>query len=216
MCSQCGLEKELKYFWKDNRKKDGIRSSCIECCKQRYQDNKSQILKKCKEYRKSNKKVISQKRRERYEQNKEKEIKANKEYRTKNHKKDLKRKRDWRKRNPNYYNEYLKNPLNKLKHNIRNLMNKSLRKNGVIKSSKTFEILGCSFEDFKIYLFENAKLKYPEFTFEDYLEKGKYHIDHIIPLYSAKNENEVLELCHFSNLQILLAEENLSKNRYYE
>lgn len=118
-CSKCGEIKELKYFWKNKRLKSGFRSSCIKCCKQNYQNNKSKILERCKEYRQYNKEIISQKRKKRYEQNKEKENKANKEYRIKNREKDLKRKRDWRKKNPNYYNEYLKNPLNKLKHNLR-------------------------------------------------------------------------------------------------
>ena len=37
------------------------------------------------------------------------------------------------------------------------------------------------------------------------------HIDHIIPLSSAKTEEEVYRLCHYTNLQPLWAEENLKK-----
>ena len=37
------------------------------------------------------------------------------------------------------------------------------------------------------------------------------HIDHIIPLSSAKNENELYELCRYTNLQPLWAFDNLSK-----
>ncbi|MBB1503485.1 HNH endonuclease [Candidatus Saccharibacteria bacterium] len=37
------------------------------------------------------------------------------------------------------------------------------------------------------------------------------HIDHIIPLATATTENEVLKLCHYKNLQLLTAEDNLAK-----
>jgi hypothetical protein len=40
---------------------------------------------------------------------------------------------------------------------------------------------------------------------------GKWHIDHMIPISSAKNEEEVLKLNHYTNLQPLWAKENLIK-----
>jgi hypothetical protein len=41
--------------------------------------------------------------------------------------------------------------------------------------------------------------------------QGKWHIDHIIPLSSAKTEKEMYKLCHYTNLQPLWAFDNLSK-----
>ena len=37
------------------------------------------------------------------------------------------------------------------------------------------------------------------------------YIDHIVPLATATTENEVLKLCHYKNLQLLTAEDNLAK-----
>ncbi len=40
---------------------------------------------------------------------------------------------------------------------------------------------------------------------------SKWHIDHIVPLASARNEKELMMLAHFSNLRPLWVEENLKK-----
>lgn len=41
--------------------------------------------------------------------------------------------------------------------------------------------------------------------------RNEWHIDHITPLSSAKTEEELYKLCHYTNLQPLWAEENLKK-----
>ena len=41
---------------------------------------------------------------------------------------------------------------------------------------------------------------------------GKWHIDHIIPLSTAITEEDVIRLCHYTNLQPLWAEDNLKKS----
>lgn len=41
---------------------------------------------------------------------------------------------------------------------------------------------------------------------------GKWHIDHIIPLASAKTEEEMCNLFHYKNLQPLWASDNFRKS----
>lgn len=100
--------------------------------------------------------------------------------------------------------------LYSVSHSIRGSILKSSSSNNFIKTSKTTEILGCSFEEFKIYL---------ESKFEDWMtweNRGWYNrelnygwdIDHIIPLSSAETEHDIIKLNHFSNLQPLCSYTN--------
>ena len=73
------------------------------------------------------------------------------------------------------------------------------------KTYKTVDIVGCSPEFVKEHL---EKQFIEGMTWEN---QGKWHIDHIIPLSSAKTEEEVYKLCHYTNLQPLWAEDNLKK-----
>ena len=114
-----------------------------------------------------------------------------------------------------YHREYIKNrciidPLFKLKKLIRERISQSLKRNNYHKTSKTQIILGCSFEEFKLYL--ESKFE-PWMTWDNQgLYNGEldfgWDIDHIIPLSSATNEEELLKLGHFSNLQPLCSKVN--------
>lgn len=72
-------------------------------------------------------------------------------------------------------------------------------------SSKTFDVIGCDPKFLREYLERQFKVG---MSWDNY---GSWHIDHIIPLSSAKNKEEIYKLCHYSNLQPLWAQENLSK-----
>jgi hypothetical protein len=99
-------------------------------------------------------------------------------------------------------------PVYKFSGDIRSLIGGSFRRKGSKKPIKTEKILGCSIEEFKNYIIS----KCPEgVTLENFSRYG-YHIDHIIPLASANSEEEILKLCHFTNLQPLWCKENLIKS----
>ena len=95
-------------------------------------------------------------------------------------------------------------PLYKISCILRGRLKNALKSNS--KSKNTFELLGCSVEELWTHLEKTFK---PGMTRENH---GEWHIDHIIPLSSAKNENDVYMLCHYTNLQPLWAEENLRKS----
>ena len=90
------------------------------------------------------------------------------------------------------------------------LIRTSISRNGFKKESRTFEILGCSFEEFKIYL--ESKFE----SWMDWNNKGKYNgqpnyvwdIDHIVPISTATTEVDVIKLNHYTNLQPLCSKVN--------
>ena len=70
---------------------------------------------------------------------------------------------------------------------------------------RTKEIVGLDYPEFKNYI---SSMFTEGMSWENY---GEWHLDHIIPLCTAKNEDEVLLLNHYTNLQPLWAEDNLRK-----
>ena len=127
----------------------------------------------------------------------------------------MERQKKYQKNNKQKRNIYLKrrrenDPLFKLITNIRNLINNSFSEMNYLKNSKTEEILGCSFKDFKIYIeskFENWMNWKNRGLYNGSLNYG-WDIDHIIPISSAKTEEELLKLNHYTNLQPLCSYTN--------
>ena len=101
--------------------------------------------------------------------------------------------------------KYKTDPAFKCKVTIRKLIRESINKMGFKKGSKTEQILGCGFKEFKNYI---------ESKFESWMNwnnygkhKGKinefWSIDHIIPLITAKTQKDIINLNHYTNLQPL-------------
>ena len=108
------------------------------------------------------------------------------------------------------HNERYKNDIiYRLECNVRGSLNKAFKRNGYKKTSKSFVLIGCSFEELKI----NIEIQFKEGM--SWSNHGEWHIDHKIPLSWAKTEEQLKELCKYTNLQPLWAEENLSKKNYY-
>lgn len=167
----------------------------------RYESKKEQLLAQAKLYRERNKEKLRAKAAAYREKNRE-ALSA----------KTIQRQKD----NRDSYNAYqlryrltrFKNdPLYALQMTCRRRILCAMAKGGYKKSTKTEKMLGCTFEEFKTYL--ETKFE-PGMTWGN---RGLYgwHIDHIIPLSSAADQDELEKLCHYTNMQPLWAKENYSK-----
>ena len=199
VCSTCKIEKELSNFTKDLSKRDGLKINCINCCKIYYNNyrlnNQEKEKKRVSNYN-NNKRVID----------KDKIKKYKREYYFKNKEKIQIKKKEYRSSNKEILHEKrMSNFILRLNERIGSSIRQSLKRNGFKKKSRTFEIVGCSPSELKSYL---------ESKFEQWMSWdnwGKYNgevnygwdIDHIIPISSAKTEEEIIRLNHYTNLQPL-------------
>jgi hypothetical protein len=111
-------------------------------------------------------------------------------------------------RNSRHQKNYENNLLYKLKINVRNRVKHFIRSvNFNIKTNNTYNLVGCTPEKLKIYL----EKQFTEGMSWDNHNHDGWHIDHILPLSSAKTEKEVYTLCHYTNLQPLWGYENYKK-----
>lgn len=103
-------------------------------------------------------------------------------------------------------NKRKKDKLFMMKKDISSRIRESFIVNGFRKKSKTKQILGCDSSFFCSYI----ESKFQEgMSWEN---RSKWHIDHIIPVSSAKTEEEIIKLNHYTNLQPLWASDNIRKS----
>lgn len=93
----------------------------------------------------------------------------------------------------------------KLKNALRSRINKSLKTNQ--KNTRTNEIVGCTIDELKTHIQNQFQ---EGMNWENWSQFG-WHLDHIIPISSANNEEEMYKLCHYTNLQPLWWRDNLEK-----
>lgn len=196
-CTRCEIEKPLIEFNKNKRQNDGYQSYCKTCHKEYVQQNKEQLKIYYQDWLENNRETRNLSTKKYRENNRQKIRDYYKVYRLKPSFKENRR---------NYENNKRKiSNIYKIKTNLRKRIGSFFKGKG--KSKSTEKLLGCSYKNLIIYL-EN---KFTEgMSWENYGLYG-WHIDHITPLSSAKNENDLEKLCHYSNLQPLWAKDNLSK-----
>ena len=217
ICSICSLEKSFDDFHNRKDSEDGKRNDCKKCTRERI--NK---------YRVKNKEKVNKWNQETYYRNHDSHKLTKKKYREKTKDQQKIRAKNWRDNNKEKIKKYeidnrlylnkmalirlkkrkLNNKLFSLICSVRARFNGFLKKNSISKKNKTFNIVGCTPE----FLREYIEQKFIEGMSWDNYGRNGWHIDHIIPLSSAKNEDEIYKLCHYTNLQPLWEKDNIRKS----
>jgi len=232
-CPKCNIEKQEIEFHKCKSRKDGLNGWCKICKRNNDKENSESIKKKARIYRGKNKdhikkyqeeyreinseKIKEQQHinyiknkehrkncsRENYNKNKDKLAGYNKKYRSLNSEKIKVKKREYVKKRK------LNDPSFKVKISIVRLFKLGLYAKGKIKQNAFLSYTGVTYIDYITYFENNYPVEFAEIT-----EKGKYHIDHIIPcaVYDFNNPDHIKLCWQPENLRIISASENLSKS----
>lgn len=229
-CTKCGKEKPLSEFNKNKTTKDGHRFQCRECQKESgvlyrkrnvekgkiyrkkyYQDHKEERA----DYQRRNKDSVNINKKRYVERNPEKRKQQSRNYYHR-HREEIKERAQAKKEETNKKRvEYIHNNTNaKLAHNYRTLILRAMgRKN--VKHSRSTELLGCSIEDFKLYL---SSLWVDNMDWTNYGKgRSKWSIDHIIPIsyFNLNNWEEAKKAYHYTNCVPMWYSQNASKSNRY-
>lgn len=223
-CTKCGETKPLNLFTESKTIRSGYTSRCKSCTskyKRLYREkNKENIALKKKKYYINNKKEITKRNNEYKAKNKKRVAQRLKKYAIENKEKIAEYQKNYKILNKERRAEYekekqLSDPLYYLTCKMRKNVLKAFRSRKYKKKSKTEDILGCSFEEFKEHI---------ESQFEDWMNwdnrglyNGEYNygwdIDHITPLSTAACEKDIYSLNHYTNLQPLCSKVNRDEKR---
>ena len=218
ICQTCKGLKCKKLYWKNKNSFDGLTATCIDCKKLKNTSINNNIIndttyekicKKCSDLKNINSFSKNPK-------NKDGLMSYCKNC-------NSQRVNNWRKNNLEVEREYRRryskdrkaqDSLFKLTINIRSLILCSYKRSckGVYKKArKTENILGCTIPEF----IEHLKSLFTEvMTLENNGQCEEcWHIDHKIPISSAKTEEDIIRLNHYTNLQPLWRDDNLSKGK---
>lgn len=226
ICNRCKRNLEESAFAKDSTKKDGLQSYCRECRSQM----KKQWISENKEYvQEYQRKWFADNpgyQREYYQKTIDRQHEYQKKYKSLHRdeanercakwyqehiEEQRKKKREYKQQNKKYFADYERDKKRgdefyRFKCYIRHFMWESFRRKDWKKCKKTQDIIGCTMEEARSHLertwMENYGTPY---------NGEPVHIDHIVPLSTAKTEDDVIRLCHISNLQYLKPEDNCSK-----
>lgn len=222
-CSICKIEKSLELFNKSPDIKSGYKSTCKACrnsaarlkninpadikdkkcsrCNLIKLPEEFYLLKRNKDgYTNNCKTCVNKKRQEQYIKHKERIKQRSALYYLKNKtlviSKQLERQKE-RLKTDDFY---------KLQRNLRNRLYYALKNKEWRKNTHFTEYIGCERE----ILISHIELQFQSgMTWDNY---GLWEIDHIKPLANASTEEELYNLCHYTNFQPLWKLDNVKKS----
>jgi len=211
ICTTCKETKPLDAFFKSAHGKFGVGSKCRLCLVEWQRNNPNRKFNLIK-YASKNRESINTKRREKYHCN----LSESREYHRKKalrlRQTDRQGHRDkmkiWKK---NEYTRRKNDPLYLLRRTLRGRFLRAVT--AQFKETSVINLVGCSIEELRDYL--QSKFK-EGMNWENHGIHG-WHIDHIKPCSSFNLSNlEEQKICfHYTNLQPLWAQDNLSKSDSY-
>jgi hypothetical protein len=208
-CKVCLETKSFLNFPKNKRQKDGYHYVCKNCRKEYNKSNQKNI----KEYRETNKEKHKLQIQE-WKKNNPKRVKElwkkNNSKKTKekiklDNQKQKEYKKNWNR------NQYKTNTNYKLSQLLRIRLIDAL-KNKTNKIESSLELLGCSIEEFKLYLEKQFLL---EMSWENH--GTIWEIDHIKPCasFDLTCETQQKECFHYTNIQPLFKTSDIAKSFGY-
>ena len=227
VCNKCDTEKGVEDFYKSKYCLKGVRPSCKKCCKEDQKNYKLDNIEKIKE---SNKKYkgrqdVKEKRKLYLIENEEKLIAQGKKYVEANKESIKQKKKAYCENNRDKINaaiakRFANNPQAKLAHNMRARFHDALKRADIMKTEKTFDLIGCSIAHCKKHL---------EDQFTDGMSWDNYgsdrngtvprfwHADHVRPIaaFDLTDEDQRKKCFNYKNLQPLWSQDNLKKGCKY-
>lgn len=226
-CSKCKIVKPISEFAKANDRASGHKSQCKDCCKEYRKTNKEKIAKTNAIWAENNNDIIKEKKQLYYQENKDVILTSNKKWRDDNKEYCSQKSKEYYLENKediiercivNNRVKYKTDRIFRIKDSIRKSIKRAFKNRSYIKGAFTTDILGCSSEEFKTYI---------ESKFEDWMSWDNYglyngelnygwDLDHIIPITSAKTEEDIYRLNHYTNFQPLCSftNRNIKKGKY--
>lgn len=220
-CKECAKAAKKAYYLENQQKiKDAAneyyrKNTAVakELVLTHYRANKEKVQSRVKKYVQENKDKIKKARAEAYQAQKDKVKAEVSRYYQANKERVQLSQAEWRSRNKhrvraysaNYAQKVKENPLLLLQVRYRQIVSKAWRGQGFARTSRSHEILGCTWEEFRRHI----ERQFTRGMGWDRIEE--IHLDHIVALSTAQTEEDVVALNHYTNLRPLWAKENMSK-----
>lgn len=220
-CSEINPQSLDNYYTRNENRRGGLETRCKTCIRSKTKkwandneehvkeykkrerelpENKEKAKEYNKEYREKNREELNQQNREYYEKNKDSYKKKSQEYRIKNREVLNAQQRQKRK----------EDPIFKITNNIRKSIQSYTRIKNFEKTSHFNDYIGCTPLEFRSHI---ESLFQPGMTWENCGKgKGKWNLDHNIPLDTAQTIEELYRLNHYSNIRPLWSEYNNLKS----